>query len=75
MVDQRKSVLAHKRAVGDSAGLNYRRKAVKKSKRITDTVVATDHTEIYNHVKEFGGNVCMTKESHVSGTDRCYETD
>jgi 3-deoxy-manno-octulosonate cytidylyltransferase (CMP-KDO synthetase) len=46
---------------------------VKKSKRITEAVVATDHTEIYNHVKQFGGNVCMTKESHVSGTDRCYE--
>src|SRR5688572_22332061 len=46
---------------------------VKKSKRITDAVVATDHTEIYNHVKHFGGNVCMTKETHVSGTDRCFE--
>lgn len=46
---------------------------VKKSKHIMDVVVATDHPEIYNHVKQFGGNVCMTKESHVSGTDRCYE--
>jgi 3-deoxy-manno-octulosonate cytidylyltransferase (CMP-KDO synthetase) len=47
---------------------------VKKSKSITTVVVATDHQEIYNHVKKFGGEVCMTKESHVSGTDRCYET-
>lgn len=47
---------------------------VKKSKRVQETVVATDHPEIYNHVLSFGGNVCMTKESHASGTDRCYET-
>ncbi len=36
-------------------------------------VVATDNMEIFNHVKSFGGEVCLTKESHVSGTDRCYE--
>jgi 3-deoxy-manno-octulosonate cytidylyltransferase (CMP-KDO synthetase) len=46
---------------------------VKKSNRITSVVVATDHQEIYDHVKKFGGEVCLTKESHVSGTDRCYE--
>ena len=46
---------------------------VKKSKLVSDVVVATDHQEIFNHVKKFGGNVCMTKESHASGTDRCYE--
>jgi 3-deoxy-manno-octulosonate cytidylyltransferase (CMP-KDO synthetase) len=44
-----------------------------KSKSIDDVVVATDHPEIFSHVKGFGGKVCMTKESHVSGTDRCYE--
>ena len=46
---------------------------VKKSKFIAEVVVATDHVEIFNRVKDFGGNVCMTKESHASGTDRCYE--
>jgi 3-deoxy-manno-octulosonate cytidylyltransferase (CMP-KDO synthetase) len=46
---------------------------VKKSKRVTDVVVATDHPEILDHVKAFGGNVCMTREDHASGTDRCYE--
>lgn len=46
---------------------------VKKSKLVTEAVVATDHSEIYNHVTKFGGNVCMTKESHASGTDRCFE--
>jgi 3-deoxy-manno-octulosonate cytidylyltransferase (CMP-KDO synthetase) len=46
---------------------------VKKSKLVTETVVATDHPEILQHVQKFGGNVCMTKESHASGTDRCFE--
>lgn len=45
----------------------------RKSSSLSDVVVATDHAEIYDHVRLFGGNVCMTRESHVSGTDRCYE--
>lgn len=46
---------------------------VKKSKHISEVVVATDHEEILNHVRQFGGSACMTKTSHASGTDRCYE--
>jgi len=46
---------------------------VKKSKLVSEVVVATDHSEIFNHVNKFGGNACMTKESHASGTDRCFE--
>ena len=46
---------------------------VKKSSSLSKIVVATDHEEIFSHVKNFGGEVCMTKESHVSGTDRCFE--
>lgn len=45
----------------------------KKSPFLQQVVVATDNVEIYDHVKKFGGEVCMTSESHVSGTDRCYE--
>ena len=45
----------------------------KKAKSITKVIVATDHSKIFDHVVSFGGNVCMTSESHVSGTDRCYE--
>ncbi len=44
-----------------------------KSKSLTHVVVATDHPEIYKHVSDFGGNVYMTDENHVSGTDRCFE--
>jgi len=46
---------------------------VKKSKTINTVVVATDHMEIFDHVRSFGGEVCMTNENHVSGTDRCFE--
>jgi 3-deoxy-manno-octulosonate cytidylyltransferase (CMP-KDO synthetase) len=45
----------------------------KKSTRLSKVVVATDHPEIFERVKSFGGEVCMTREDHVSGTDRCYE--
>jgi 3-deoxy-manno-octulosonate cytidylyltransferase (CMP-KDO synthetase) len=43
------------------------------SNQLHKVVVATDHPEIFEHVKKFNGRVCFTKESHVSGTDRCYE--
>lgn len=46
---------------------------VSKSKLLSRVIVATDHQEIYDHVKHFGGEVCMTRTDHASGTDRCYE--
>lgn len=46
----------------------------KKAKSLSDVLVATDDIRIEDHVKSFNGNVIMTKESHTSGTDRCFET-
>lgn len=46
---------------------------VKKARSITKVIVATDHPKIFDHVISFGGEACMTSESHVSGTDRCFE--
>jgi 3-deoxy-manno-octulosonate cytidylyltransferase (CMP-KDO synthetase) len=43
------------------------------AKALKKVVVATDHDEIFRHVRAFGGNVCMTREDHASGTDRCME--
>ncbi len=40
---------------------------------LSKVIVATDHQGIFQHVKEFGGKVCITGEHHPSGTDRCYE--
>lgn len=45
----------------------------KKAISLTNVVIATDDTRIENHVKNFGGNVVMTSETHQSGTDRCFE--
>jgi 3-deoxy-manno-octulosonate cytidylyltransferase (CMP-KDO synthetase) len=45
----------------------------KKSARLTEVVVATDHLKIMETVQAFGGVVCLTSEHHPSGTDRCFE--
>jgi 3-deoxy-manno-octulosonate cytidylyltransferase (CMP-KDO synthetase) len=45
----------------------------RQSSALNDVIVATDHNDIYDHVKKFGGAVCMTNSDHVSGTDRCHE--
>jgi len=42
-------------------------------KVLEHVVVATDDDRIVKAVKEFGGNVVMTKESHTTGTNRCLE--
>lgn len=39
----------------------------------SNIVVATDHTDIEKAVLGFGGQVCMTREDHASGTDRLTE--
>lgn len=44
-----------------------------KSPQLNKVVVATDHNEIFEHVKSFGGEVVMTSPEHQSGTDRCAE--
>lgn len=40
---------------------------------LSEVVVATDDSRIYDHVKSFAGNVMMTQDTHQSGTDRCAE--
>ena len=35
--------------------------------------IATDHINIENHAKEFCDKVIMTRENHVTGTDRLQE--
>ena len=45
----------------------------KKSRKLSEVIVATDDDRIFAHVKSFGGNAVMTAPQHPSGTDRCYE--
>lgn len=41
--------------------------------RLDAVAVATDDERIFDHVKNFGGQVFMTSEAHPTGTDRCAE--
>lgn len=45
----------------------------KKSKFLSEIVVATDDQRIVDEVLRFGGKVVLTAENHSSGTDRCGE--
>lgn len=45
----------------------------KKCINLTEVIVATDDTRIYDHVLSFGGAAIMTSADHQSGTDRCAE--
>lgn len=45
----------------------------KKCIHLTEVIVATDDTRIYDHVLNFGGAAIMTSANHQSGTDRCAE--
>jgi 3-deoxy-manno-octulosonate cytidylyltransferase (CMP-KDO synthetase) len=45
----------------------------KKASCLSEVVVATDDTKIFDHIVSFGGKVVMTADSHESGTDRCAE--
>ena len=40
---------------------------------LSEVVVATDDSRIFDHVTGFSGNVRMTSANHKSGTERCNE--
>jgi len=40
---------------------------------LDQVIVATDHHKIFEHIRDFGGEACMTGNHHPSGTDRCRE--
>ena len=44
-----------------------------KSKYLSRVVIATEDDTVVEHVKQFGGEVLITKANHASGTDRCFE--
>jgi 3-deoxy-manno-octulosonate cytidylyltransferase (CMP-KDO synthetase) len=45
----------------------------KKSRCLSDVIVATDDEFILEKVRSFKGKVCLTSPDHPSGTDRCAE--
>ena len=46
---------------------------VKKCSNKIDILIATDNEKIFDHVQSFNGEVVLTNEKHISGTDRCNE--
>ncbi|MGN7611555.1 3-deoxy-manno-octulosonate cytidylyltransferase [Magnetococcales bacterium HHB-1] len=44
-----------------------------KKANVDQVLIATDHKEIFQAVKRFGGQVVMTSDRHRSGTDRVAE--
>ncbi|MCB9186961.1 MAG: 3-deoxy-manno-octulosonate cytidylyltransferase [Flavobacteriales bacterium] len=44
-----------------------------KATKLNRVIVATDDQRIFDHVKEFRGEVMLTSEEHQTGTDRCAE--
>lgn len=48
-------------------------KAIKDSKGLDQTIIATDDERIYKSCKAFGADVRTTSEKHQSGTDRIVE--
>jgi 3-deoxy-manno-octulosonate cytidylyltransferase (CMP-KDO synthetase) len=47
--------------------------AVRSAERISRAVVATDDRRIFEVIESLGGEAVMTREDHVSGTDRIAE--
>ena len=45
----------------------------KRANLLSQVIVATDDERIFNAVKQFGGEVVMTKAEHLNGTERCAE--
>jgi 3-deoxy-manno-octulosonate cytidylyltransferase (CMP-KDO synthetase) len=44
-----------------------------KAKSLDEVVIATDHEAIFESVKQFGGKVIITRNNHISGSDRIAE--
>lgn len=44
-----------------------------KAAKLTDIMVATDDSRIFDHVSSWGGTVVMTQADHASGTERVSE--
>jgi 3-deoxy-manno-octulosonate cytidylyltransferase (CMP-KDO synthetase) len=43
------------------------------SRYVGTVIIATDDRRIYNEARRFGARVQMTRDDHVSGTDRVAE--
>ena len=59
--------------IGDRTMIQRVYDQVSQAASVDQVIVATDNVAIFDHVSAFGGQVMMTSEDHLSGTDRCAE--
>lgn len=59
--------------IGDKPMIQWVVERALESNALSRVVVATDHEEIAETVRGFGGEVIITMSEHQSGTDRCLE--
>lgn len=59
--------------IGDKPMIEWTYLHSKKSKLISELVVATDNDDIFKAVVSFGGKAVMTDPNHPTGTDRIIE--
>lgn len=62
--------------LADIAGKSMIRRVYEQASKVTSlskVIVATDHEDVYDHVRSFDGNAVITNPDHPSGTDRCFE--
>lgn len=45
----------------------------KKAKSISRVIVATEHEDVFRHIRNFGGEVCMTSKDHTTHTEHIFE--
>ena len=59
--------------IGGKAMLQHVYERVNASNLFDTVIIATDDERIYNAAKSWNAEVMMTKDTHISGTDRCEE--
>ena len=59
----------------DIAGMSMIQRVYQQARKsqAVQVIVATDDQRVFDEVKDFGGEVCMTSTDHQSGTDRLQE--
>lgn len=59
--------------IGEKTLLQHTYENAKKFSSLDQLIIATDHQDIFDHVKMFGGEVVMTPIHCLTGTDRLVE--
>ncbi len=59
--------------IGSKSLIQHTFENAKRSKKIKDVLVATDHSEIKSQIEKLGGEVVMTPKSSPNGTTRVHQ--